>query len=279
VAAALLESGEAQAGWTGNARDTVLVTTRDFWDTDSLTIHAGLAWAIISADRATEVRSLRLEPGASLHLTDRGFLHGLLTHGIVSHGTAEATVTIAVRRSEDSHSGQLHLRAAPSEPSRFEHTRLVGILLDSSADHPAVCEDVVGEGVHLGLGAAGTRLTRVRLADNNRGRFGQDAIVTIFGPDVEMSACEVAGSGADGVHVEVADGVQISDCDIHGNAGTGLVNFDTMPVAAPHNWWGDPAGPFGPAGDGVGGLVDYEPWRSEPTGSMTALRAVELRSR
>lgn len=150
--------------------------------------------------------------------------------------------------------------------------------MDSSADHPAVFEDVVSEGVHLGLGAAGTRLTRVRLADNNRGRFGKDAIVTISGPGIEMSSCEVVDSRGDGVHVEVADGVRISDCDIHGNAGAGVVNFDSLPVAARDNWWGDPAGPFGPAGDGVDGLVDYDPWRTEPTGSATALRGLGFRS-
>jgi hypothetical protein len=35
-------------------------------------------------------------------------------------------------------------------------------------------------------------------------------------------------------------------------------------VDARDNWWGDPAGPLGPGGDGVAGNVVYEPWRSEP---------------
>ncbi|MCK4653904.1 MAG: right-handed parallel beta-helix repeat-containing protein, partial [Candidatus Cloacimonetes bacterium] len=65
-------------------------------------------------------------------------------------------------------------------------------------------------------------------------------------------------------------------CDITDNIGFGVLNssggcFPQRITAAQNNWWGDPGGPFGPNGDGVGcsylpiDYIHYTPWLTEPS--------------
>ena len=81
-----------------------------------------------------------------------------------------------------------------------------------------------------------------------------------------ISSCRITGSSVAGARVEAAadSAVSLTGCDIHDNAGAGVHNLSPHAVAAEQNWWGDPAGPLGPDGDGVSGSVDYEPYRTEP---------------
>lgn len=54
---------------------------------------------------------------------------------------------------------------------------------------------------------------------------------------------------------------------ISANTGLGVSNTTTgITVNAEYNWWGDPAGPNGPLGDGVSSYVDYDPWRDTEIG-------------
>lgn len=46
-------------------------------------------------------------------------------------------------------------------------------------------------------------------------------------------------------------------------------NVGTAVVDATDNWWGDPAGPDGPEGDGVDGPIDVEPWLTDPASGDT----------
>jgi parallel beta-helix repeat protein len=69
--------------------------------------------------------------------------------------------------------------------------------------------------------------------------------------------------------------------NITGNTGYGIRNYDTIPIDARFNWWGDASGPYhetswmymgspyGPhygLGDNVTDYVLYYPWLSEPSG-------------
>jgi hypothetical protein len=57
----------------------------------------------------------------------------------------------------------------------------------------------------------------------------------------------------------------VHDCNLVDNAGVGIYRSGgTTAVNVEDNWWGDAAGPTGPNGDGVSGLVDYTPWRTAP---------------
>ena len=66
-------------------------------------------------------------------------------------------------------------------------------------------------------------------------------------------------------------------CDIYDNTSFGVFNasgqcFPLYTTQSQNNWWGDPDGPFGPNGDGVGcadgqleDQVYYTPWLTEPS--------------
>jgi hypothetical protein len=127
-------------------------------------------------------------------------------------------------------------------------------------------EDVVVEAGCLppcsGLGQVAVILRTGFSADGLRVRRALSLGVSILAAG-QVSNCEVVESGGDGVQVRSA-GVRITNCNIVGNAGVGVHNFHAEPVDARGNWWGDPAGPFGPNGTGVSGNVLYEPWLSEP---------------
>jgi hypothetical protein len=85
-----------------------------------------------------------------------------------------------------------------------------------------------------------------------------DAVSVEPGTWVAFTACEVSGSGRHGIVVGASTDsyVGITGCNLHDNDGDAVVNQSTNYVGARRNWWGDAAGPNGPNGDRVSGLVD-----------------------
>lgn len=84
--------------------------------------------------------------------------------------------------------------------------------------------------------------------------------LTIASAGVSIRNCEIHNNSS-GIFVLAVADVTITDCNIYGNGGPGLTKLGASAINAVNNWWGDAAGPFGPAGDGVSGSVVYEPFR------------------
>lgn len=245
LAADHLVTAAAQELWRGNARDTVLA--HGAGSADSVTIRPGLPWSITEGSPGISVHRFGLEPGAALALTG-----GIRVDQLISDGTSDAPVEIK--------GGILSVLGGEAD-SRIVHTRFSGVSLNDASEN-LVMRDVMAEAGRIVLGGAGARLTRVLLAGG--GAVPGTVDLTIAAADVHVSACEVEGGSAVGILVEVAEGVRINDCNIHGTMGVGLRNTAAGPVDARDNWWGDPAGPHGPDGVGVEGGVVFEPWRTEP---------------
>jgi hypothetical protein len=110
-----------------------------------------------------------------------------------------------------------------------------------------------------GLTITGSDITADRITVTGSVTFG----IWISGYRVTLTHCEVRDN-AEGIRVRIAEDVRVSDCNIHLNSGPGLVNEGTAPVSAENNWWGDPAGPLGPMGDGLIGTIRYTPFRTGP---------------
>lgn len=83
---------------------------------------------------------------------------------------------------------------------------------------------------------------------------------------VRIRACDVYGSRGDGIVVvpRTTAGAPIHGCNLHDNDGSAVNNQSNVVVDATGNWWGDPAGPLAPGGDGVSANVDYTPFLVAP---------------
>jgi hypothetical protein len=141
--------------------------------------------------------------------------------------------------------------------------------------------------------STGTQITRARVEQHPQA--GNFAAVSIFGAtntvfsgrvhspswwgievvdvvNLTIQDCEVANNGNAGIHVLsqfAQTNVTISGCNIFNNTGQGVQNGGSgnATVMAQGNWWGDPAGPAGPNGDGVSANVDA----SNPLGALVVL--------
>lgn len=87
--------------------------------------------------------------------------------------------------------------------------------------------------------------------------------ISVDGGDITISDCEVVESGGPGILVDSGN-VRVEGCNLVGNVGPGVENLGSGEVDARGNWWGDPDGPNGPAGDGVSENVLYEPFLTAP---------------
>ncbi|MEX1181707.1 MAG: right-handed parallel beta-helix repeat-containing protein [Gemmatimonadota bacterium] len=95
------------------------------------------------------------------------------------------------------------------------------------------------------------------------GSVGAGVRISAF--DLTLSGCTITGGAADGVVLTDGSGVAVHGCNLSGNAGVGVRNPTSFfSVDASLNWWGDPAGPDGPNGDGVSGDVLVMPVLTEP---------------
>jgi hypothetical protein len=251
----LLPSLEAQEQWTGNAEDVVEVATEVAGSglIDDLVVGPRLAWEL---SHEPFVRDLRLLPGARFS--------GSRVGRITAEGAPDHPIVI---------SGTIVL-GSESGPSRITHARLRDAIMYSGAAHPLELRDVIAETGYVSLDAPGSRLERVFVRGqlhtwpSNQLFYRRPPepapAVRIAAADVVLERCEILGSAQDGIRVEVADGVRIHDCNLHGNLGAAIRNVAASPVDARHNWWGDALGPGGVEGDRIVGAVTFEPYRLAP---------------
>jgi hypothetical protein len=169
--------------------------------------------------------------------------------------------------------------------SELSHLWILDGDLEARDNHRVTIRHLVADRSHIELTAPGSVLSRARVTGAVCRRSQDGAAVTLGGagsrveqsviagsecdgllvlaPDVELTTCTVTGHEGAGVRVADGAGLRIRDCNLMGNAGPGVRNETEHLVDARRNWWGDPAGPDGPEGDGVEGPVDH----SEPLGA------------
>jgi hypothetical protein len=254
----LLPDLGAQERWTGNAEDVIRVYHSG--SLGDLVVGPGLAWELSSNEMfGPTVSHLTMLPGARFS----GGHVGRFT----AEGTAEDPISI--------HGSILY--GSDAGPSRIVHGRLRNVIIRSGGAHALELSDVLAENGYVSLDAPGSRLERVfvrgvldpwpesslPLPPFSRGETPTEAL-RIAAADVLISNSEISHSPSDGIRVEVAAGVRVRDSNVRFNGDVGLRNVAPEVVDARDNWWGDPAGPEGPQGNGVSGAVEYEPVRTEP---------------
>lgn len=247
-AAAALVSLQHPDSLLGNAADTLIVGRLEEGTAhgDPVTIPATLPWVLGTGGVN---RQIRMQAGATLILANP--IHGgfTLRAGIIAEGRADAPVTIKGHQSRE------FVSVSGAGSSHLSHVQLGNLRLISDEGHGLTVEDAEGSNTSFELNGSAATLRRVVL--NGGG-------VRVLAGSASISHCEITGVSGDALTVANAGTASITQCNLVDNSGAGVNNMTAVPVDARNNWWGDAAGPHGPTGDGVSGLVDFVPFRSAP---------------
>lgn len=266
----------------GNARDTVVVTggiLQQFAYPSP-----ALPWRVTGEIIVQYFGILRPSPGASLAFTSGGAITARNGGRLVARGTQASPVRFTAADTAVGWSG-IALEGAPSLSSyltnvRVEYASVLGHYGVGAVDsHPLVIDSAVFRQNRnpLVLVSSGTRLSRSRvdttryvvtavyLSSNAviestliRGASGVG--LSVYSSSAQVLSCEIRGSGGAGIELQVA--APVHNCNLVDNGGPGISNLDTATANVENNWWGDTAGPTGPAGDGASGPLDYTPGRT-----------------
>jgi hypothetical protein len=268
----LLPTLAAQAQWLGNSRDTLLVRTfGGALPREQATIGPDLPWRFEGPQglKPETFKALRILAGGSITLE-----HGIFVDHLDARGTAAAPVSIVgATQPLTGYIGGIRLTGPSSTPSLLEHARLENAVLDADPLRTVIMSDIVATGSYIALGAQ-SRLTRALLRGGYERQAGPpnspwndhdlSQPLRIIGPDVSITECDVSRSRGDGVVTDVAAGVRVHQCNIHGNAAAGIRNLAADSLDARHNWWGGPAGPGAAGGNTVTGPIRFEPFLLQP---------------
>ncbi len=284
---------EDQDSLLGNARDTLVLLPDTTTHSGELVVRRGLPWAAPlgggSMLRIGRGAHLTVEPGSAL--TGSVMMDGAVLTAV---GGAQAPVTLR---------GTIVLRNAPRDTSRIGVARLDSLFLYADSTAPVTVEATTAQsGSALALLARGSRLTGslvsggrssftygagwsavadagvvlgagARLEDSAvRGSIGPGVIVT--GADAALTGCELSFASQEGVRFTAGRGL-VRGCNLFENGGPG-VTARSVTVDARGNWWGDPAGPAGPAGDGAGPGVDASGWLTAPAAPGVTAASIRI---
>jgi hypothetical protein len=261
----------------GNARDTLVVTGGVLkWYAYPSSV---LPWRVTGDISVEWIGILNPGPGATLTM-DFGVGITAREGGRVS---ARGTNAAPVRFTGNGWDG-IELDGTPALPSyltnvRIENTNSPAVF--ALYDHPVIIDSAVirQTGSAAWLFSSASRISRTRvdttfgggaaLALNNGVTMESTLIRGSSGPGLaawaaNVQGCEIRESAGRGIEVFVS-GLEVHGCNLVDNGGEGIFANDWYTGDVEGNWWGDAAGPAGPAGDGVTGAgLDYTPWLTSP---------------
>jgi len=150
------------------------------------------------------------------------------------------------------------------DDTRFEHGSTV-VLGQNNGSYSLTNSTVVGS-IGPGVQVWGPPLGFV---ENVRVAGGDGVGIDVFTSSFGIVNSEVSGNASDGIFVEGGlsggTGVGISGSNLFDNGGVGISTQSTgVLVDATGNYWGDPAGPNGTNGDGVGSGVRVGGFVTDP---------------
>lgn len=269
----------------GNARDTLFVTGGVL--KNLAYARAVLPWRVQDTIYVEGWGILRAQPAARLFFAASAGVHARQGGRVSARGIKGYPVILGAQNPFQGWGGIL-LEGAPANPSyltnvRVQHTGSYAWGVIARESHPVVIDSAVFRQNAFGASVwtAGSRISRTRVDTTTMGpalqlggavtlestlvRGAQAHGVQIWPGGVQVLSCEVRGSLDAGI-VVMLGGVTavVRNCNMVDNGGPGIESQDLSFADAEDNWWGDAAGPTGPAGDGVSGDVDYTPWRTTP---------------
>ena len=218
---------------------------------------------------------------------------------LVARGTAQQPILFIAADTLGASTawGVMAFRGTPGDTSWLVNTRIAfggaggaqTMILQDFNDHPVVIDSSVARKslyTAITLRGTGGRLSRTRV-DSMRATASAHPMVSVAGsPTIEatlvrggsgggiavtsgtpqITGCLVTGSAGPGL--DLYSQIAVTGNDFVGNAGPGILYRNVGVMNAAGNWWGDPAGPAGPNGDGIvatgGGSITVAPVRTTP---------------
>lgn len=235
--------------------------------------------------------TLTIGPGTLVCFNGRigSGISGLAGSRVIAIGTATAPILLTAEDTTMPWSN-MYVGGDPADTSYFIDTRIEFTESGIMAFQPVILDSTVirqsnFEALGLIGSSAGSRIFRSRF-DTTYSTSGLGGIVVEIAVADVVFTSAVHGSPGVGIRIDPgADNVVFQDCEVAKNAGFGVETTPSVTihacnimdngsdgvtsrsgstVDATNNWWGDPAGPFGPAGDGVGANVTYTPFLTVP---------------
>ena len=259
---AIWPTREAQDSLLGNANDTLEVWTGT--TSRHVYIRADLPWSVPMSCCGLPfplwADSLTIEPGATVLVGV-----GIQARGPVrAEGTAERPIKVI---SYGHATENFYFNFNDTAQSHLKHMVFSNVAIGTAQQHSVILDHIVTN-APISFAAPGSRLLHSRVRNIARATEA----IRIYANDIQLSNCEVSDNAGDGVWIfqgnaqfpYSARDVHINECNIERNGGFGINNRNPSMVDARRNWWGDPAGPLGPGGDGVSGNVDYSEHRTTP---------------
>ena len=262
-----LLTGEAVRRVEGDAKDTLLL--EEGVVPGRLLLDGGMAIRVMGDVRAPEAR---LGPGATVAVDAGGRFWGFTA----ALGTPQHPVSLIG-------AGQV-TAGWGADSTQLRDIRLKGVSFRSYTT--AVMERVFAEGAEVVLDGDGSAI-RASSFRGGRGVIlrGDGASVLdtevsgsstnglqVWGDTARIIGATIRGNDGHGLVVGGGAGTRIHGSALQANGGRGVVNQTAKGVDARGNWWGDPAGPDGPEGDGVEGIVDAgTPLAKPPEGASAGL--------
>lgn len=261
----------------GNARDTLVITGGNLGWLGFAT--KTLPWRVTGQITVTYMGLLHLLPGASLTFDSGSEIYAYGGGRVVARGTPADRVLFTGNQW-----GGIALASPPASGTFLTNVVIEntsGVAVTAFSDHPVVIDSAVfrQNGAAVELMSQGSRISRSRVDTTHLAQaavvLGANGIlestlirasaghgVSVTSAGVQVLSCDIRGSAGNGIDLGVA--VPVHDCNLVGNGGPGIRNLDSATANVENVWWGDAAGPTGPAGDGVSGPLDYTPWRTTP---------------
>jgi hypothetical protein len=261
----------------GNARDTLVVTGGALtW----LGIASNkIPWHVTSNITVTGWGGLNALPGARLAFDSAVFITAENGGRVVARGTAAAPVLFT--RATGAVWGGINLQGQPALGSTLTNVRIENAMYGvfGGGAHPVVIDSAVFRRNWGAIWLMGndSRISRSRIDSASYSPavllWGSRSImesVLIRGSEwnalsiheAQVLSCEIRDSGGTGIVLAAVS--EVHNCNLENNGGPGILNSASSTANVTDNWWGDAAGPTGPNGDGVSGMVDYTPWRTTP---------------
>jgi hypothetical protein len=135
--------------------------------------------------------------------------------------------------------------------------QVTGALTNSTVSYYTGSPTDPGVGIYLAFADAGYTVRHVSV--QAAGLTG----ILIAGGSSSISDCQVTAGIGVGLSFQSVNPLSVNNCNITGNLGNGVESNGAI-TNAEGNWWGDPTGPTGAGGDGIGSSVDASNYLTAP---------------